>query len=154
MITAAVHGVDPVTYIAEVRKKWLLLNEYNEIERKLARLEVDKVAGRKVDAKIAQLNSQKIRHPYHKLVEDGQFSPIVEDVNVDADTKGQLATLLKEAIDKTGLGGALHPLLDILYLDKKTKIYKTMLKVTQYGDAITRQIILEKNVEKREKKTR
>ena len=152
MITAAVHGVDPVTYIAEVRKKWLLLNEYNEIERKLARLEVDKVAGRKVDAKIAQLNSQKTRHPYHKLVEDGQFSPIVEDVNVDADTKGQLATLLKEAIDKTGLDGALHPLLDILYLDKKTKIYKTMLKVTQYGDAITRQIILEKNVEKREKR--
>ena len=152
MITAAIHGIDPVTYIAEVRKKWLLLNEYNEIERKLARLEVDKVAGRKVDAKIAQLNSQKMRHPYHKLVEDGQFSPIVEDVNVDADTKGQLATLLKEAIDKTGLGGALHPLLDILYLDKKTKIYKTMLKVTQYGDAITRQIILEKNVEKREKR--
>lgn len=152
MITAAVHGVDPVTYVAEVRKKWLLLNEYNEIERKLARLEVDRIAGRKVDAKIAQLNNQKIRHPYHKLVEDGQFSPIVEDVNVDADTKGQLATLLKEAIDKTGLGKGLHPLLDILYLDKKTKIYKTMLKVTQYGDAITRQIILEKNVDKREKR--
>ena len=152
MITAAIHGVDPATYIAEVRKKWLLLNEYNEIERKLARLAVDKVAGRKVDAKIAQLERQKIRHPYHRLVEDGQFSPIVEDINVDADTKGQLATLLKETIDKTGLGKALHPALDVLYLDKKTKIYKTMLKVTQYGDAITRQIILEKNVEKKEKK--
>lgn len=152
MITAAIHGIDPVTYIAEVRKKWLLLNEYNEIERKLARLAVDKVAGKNVDNKIRQLEGQKVRHPYHKLVEDGQFSPIVEDVNVDADTKGQLATLLKEAIDKTRLGGALHPLLDILYLDKKTKIYKTMLKVTQYGDAITRQIILEKNVDKREKR--
>ena len=152
MITAAIHGIDPITYVGEVRKKWILLNEYNELERKLARLNVDRMAGKDVDRKIRQLEDQKVRHPYHSLVEDGQFSPIVEDINTEMELNGQLATMLKNAIDKTKLGHAIHPVLDIAYLDKKTKIYKTMLKVTQYGDAITRQIILEKNVAKREAK--
>ena len=152
MITAAIHGIDPITYVGEVRKKWILLNEYNELERKLARLNVDRMAGKDVDGKIRQLEDQKVRHPYHSLVEDGQFSPIVEDINTEMELNGQLATMLKNAIDKTKLGHAIHPVLDIAYLDKKTKIYKTMLKVTQYGDAITRQIILEKNVARREAK--
>ncbi len=137
------HGINPIKYVKKFKERWQQLNDYNEKVQMLAQLEVEKMAGGKVDSKIAQLKKQLEGNIWDELVKDGQYTALVEDIDTEAKVNGQLATMLNEQLGKTNFGTMIRDVRDKLHIDRSGNFYKTMLKTVHYGDAITRQIIKE-----------
>lgn len=137
------HGINPIKYVKKFKERWQQLNDYNEKVQMLAQLEVEKMAGGKVDNKIAQLKKQLEGNIWDELVKDGQYTALVEDIDTEAKVNGQLATMLNEQLGKTNFGTMIRDVRDKLHIDRSGNFYKTMLKTVHYGDAITRQIIKE-----------
>ena len=142
-MVAASHGINPIKYVKKFKERWQQLNDYNEKVQMLTRLEVEKKAGGKVDNKIEQLKKQLEGNLWDELVKDGQYTALVEDINIDAKRDGQLATMLTEQLNKSDFGKMIRKTRDALHIDKTSDFYATMLKTVHYGDAITRQIIKE-----------
>ena len=153
MMVAMVHGVRPDKYVKAAKKKWAELDAYNKMEQQRAKLLVELKAGKNVQHKIDSLDKQIKRSSFYELVQDGQFSPIVEDINVEEKDDGQLAEMLQDAIDSNRMGNVISSVKNGLYIDRGSKLFKTALKVTQYGDAITREIIKEQLEAKKLKET-
>lgn len=154
-MVAMTHGVDPIEYSKKFKERWKQLNDYNEKMQMLAELEVRQMAGEDVAVKIKQLKRQLEGNVWDELVKDGQYTALVEDINVDQKMDGQLMQQMQKYIDKTQFGGIIKTVKNMLYIDKTSALYNTMLKTVHYGDAITRQIIkeeLEKKAIKREGK--
>lgn len=147
-MVAAGHGVNPVKYTKKFKERWQQLNDYNEKVQMLAELEVEKMAGSNVDSKIVQLKKQLEGNIWDELVKDGQYTALVEDINIDAKRDGQLATMLQKYLDKSDFGKMVSTVRDAVHIDKAGGFYATMLKTVHYGDAITRQIIKEELEEK------
>ena len=137
------HGINPIKYVKKFKERWQQLNDYNEKVQMLTQLEVEQKAGGKVDNKIAQLKKQLEGNIWDELVKDGQYTALVEDINVDAKMNGQLATMLNEQLGKSDFGKMIRNVRDALHIDRSGSFYATMLKTVHYGDAITRQIIKE-----------
>lgn len=137
------HGINPIKYVKKFKERWQQLNDYNEKVQMLTRLEVEKKAGGKVDNKIEQLKKQLEGNIWDELVKDGQYTALVEDINVDAKMNGQLATMLNEQLGKSDFGKMIRNVRDALHIDRSGSFYATMLKTVHYGDAITRQIVKE-----------
>ena len=142
-IVAMTHGIDPIRYTKKFKERWQQLNEYNTKSQQLAELEVRKMAGEKVDNKIKQLQRQLEGNVWDALVKDGQYTALVEDINIDENGGGQLYTMVDNYLEKKNWKGAIKALRNGLYLDRTSALYGTMLKTVHYGDAITRQIIKE-----------
>lgn len=175
---AAIHGIDPITYVKEMKNNWKLLNEYNELSREKAELEVLAKTGKDTSRKIAAINKQLAEHEYDKLVKDGQFTPIAEDINIDAKPDGQLYGMMQDFIDGKGkyaiqegdsqevidrknrakakhdkMASVINGVKNVLYIDKASKLGKLALKNTQYQDAMTRRVVENKlNKDKAKKK--
>lgn len=147
-IVAIAHGVRPDVYIKKAKKKWIELNDYNEKLQLMTELEVQEKMGDEVRNKIAQLKKQLKANSFSELIEDGQYSPIVEDININMKPTGQLYTMMAEAINKSKYGEMIMAVKDTLYVSRETKVYRTLLKAVHYGDTITRQIIKEEMEEK------
>ena len=137
------HGINPIKYVKKFKERWQQLNDYNEKVQMLTQLEVEQKAGGKVDNKIAQLKKQLEGNIWDELVKDGQYTALVEDINVDAKMNGQLATMLNDQLGKTNFGKMIRNVRDALHIDRSGSFYATMLKTVHYGDAITRQIVKE-----------
>lgn len=137
------HGINPIKYVKKFKERWQQLNDYNEKVQMLTQLEVEQKAGGKVDNKISQLKKQLEGNIWDELVKDGQYTALVEDVNVDAKMNGQLATMLNEQLGKSDFGKMIRNVRDTLHIDRSGSFYATMLKTVHYGDAITRQIVKE-----------
>ena len=137
------HGINPIKYVKKFKERWQQLNDYNEKVQMLAQLEVEQKAGGKVDNKIAQLKKQLEGNIWDELVKDGQYTALVEDINVDAKMNGQLATMLNDQLGKSDFGKMIRNVRDALHIDRSGSFYATMLKTVHYGDAITRQIVKE-----------
>lgn len=137
------HGINPIKYVKKFKERWQQLNDYNEKVQMLTQLEVEQKAGGKVDNKIAQLKKQLEGNIWNELVKDGQYTALVEDINVDAKMNGQLATMLNDQLGKTNFGKMIRNVRDALHIDRSGSFYATMLKTVHYGDAITRQIVKE-----------
>ncbi|MFW9602487.1 MAG: hypothetical protein ACMV1B_09220 [Prevotella sp.] len=137
------HGINPIKYVKKFKERWQQLNDYNEKVQMLTQLEVEQKAGGKVDNKIAQLKKQLEGNIWDELVKDGQYTALVEDINVDAKMNGQLATMLNEQLGKSDFGKMIRNVRDALHIDRSGSFYATMLKTVHYGDAITRQIVKE-----------
>lgn len=137
------HGINPIKYVKKFKERWQQLNDYNEKVQMLTQLEVEQKAGGKVDNKIAQLKKQLEGNIWDELVKDGQYTALVEDINVDAKMNGQLATMLNDQLGKTNFGKMIRNVRDTLHIDRSGNFYATMLKTVHYGDAITRQIVKE-----------
>ena len=115
----------------------------------LAELEVRKMAGENVDNKIKQLERQLKDNKWDELVKDGQYTALVEDINIEGQGEGQLMTQARQFLEKKQWKGAVENIRNVLYIDRTSKLYNGMLKTVHYGDAITRQIIKEE-LEKKE----
>ena len=137
------HGINPIKYVKKFKERWQQLNDYNEKVQMLTQLEVEQKAGGKVDNKIAQLKKQLEGNIWDELVKDGQYTALVEDINVDAKMNGQLATMLNDQLGKSDFGKMIRNVRDTLHIDRSGSFYATMLKTVHYGDAITRQIVKE-----------
>jgi len=147
-IVAMVHGVRPDVYIKKVKKKWIELNDYNEKVQLLTELEVLEKAGEDVENKIKQLKQQLKNNPFNDLVEDGQYTPIVEDIDIDMRPDGQLYNMMQNAIDNSRFGDMINVIKDTAFISNGTKAYRLLLKTVHYGDIITREIIKEELEEK------
>lgn len=137
------HGINPIKYVKKFKERWQQLNDYNEKVQMLTQLEVEQKAGGKVDNKIAQLKKQLEGNIWDELVKDGQYTALVEDINVDAKMNGQIATMLNDQLGKSNFGKMIRNVRDALHIDRSGSFYATMLKTVHYGDAITRQIVKE-----------
>lgn len=151
-IVAMTHGIDPIRYTKKFKERWQQLNEYNTKSQQLAELEVRRMAGEKVDNKIKQLKRQMEGNVWDTLVKDGQYTALVEGINIDDNGGGQLYTMVDNYLEKKNWKGAIKALRNGLYLDRTSALYGTMLKTVHYGDAITRQIIKEELERKEIKK--
>lgn len=151
-IVAMTHGIDPIRYTKKFKERWQQLNEYNEKVQQIAELEVRKMAGEKVDNKITQLKRQMKGNVWDELVKDGQYTALVEDINIDENGGGQLYTMVDNYLEKKNWKGAIKALRNGLFIDRTSALYGVMLKTVHYGDAITRQIIKEELERKEIKK--
>lgn len=142
-IVAMTHGIDPITYAKKFKTRWQQLNEYNEKLQQVAELEVRKMAGENVENKIKQLKRQLEGNVWDELVKDGQYTALVEDINIEGQGEGQLMTMAKNYLEKKNWLGAINAVKNVLYINRTTNLYNSMLKTVHYGDAITRQIIKE-----------
>lgn len=142
-MVAANHGINPIKYTKKFKQRWQELNDYNEKVQMLAELEVKQMAGEKVDGKIRQLKLQLEGNVWDELVKDGQYTALVEDINIENKMDSQIAQLIQKGIDKSNFKGILEGARSALYIDKTSALYAGMLKTVHYGDAITRQIIKE-----------
>ena len=154
MIQAWRHGkIGPIEYIERARRKWQELNEYRELVAELNDEKVKLVAQgenqeRSTLHKIRILEQRINKNPFHILVNDGQFSPIIEDINVEEDgANGHIAQKIEDAFNTNKFTRGVKPIKEVLFLDRNTKIYQAMMKFTQYGDIITREILREKREE-------
>ena len=114
----------------------------------LAELEVEKMAGGNVDSKIAQLNKQLEGNLWDELVKDGQYTALVENIDLNEKGNGQLGKMLQNYIDEHKYSEMINTVKDALYINQTHNIYGVLLKTVHYGDAITRQIIKEELEEK------
>ena len=96
-----------------------------------------------MDNKIKQLNRQLEGNTWNELVKDGQYTALVEDINIESQGEGQLMTMAKNYLEKKNWLGAINAVKNVLYINRTTSLYNSMLKTVHYGDAITRQIIKE-----------
>ena len=150
-IVAMTHGINPITYTKKFKERWAQLNEYNTKSQQLAELEVRRMAGENVDNKMKQLKRQLEGNVWDALVKDGQYTALVEDINIEQQSEGQIYTMVNNYIERKNWGGAVKTLRNMLYIDRTSALYGSMLKTVHYGDAITRQIIKEE-LEKKELK--
>jgi len=150
-------GINPYEYIKRVRQKWLQLDEYKELQRKLDDLHVRIVSTTDIEEanllkkQIMSIENQLEKNSFHDLVQDGQFSPIIEDINVEEISNGHLARMIEDGLNSNNLMQKLKPMRDTLFVTRNTKLYKGMMKVTQYGDIITREIIREEKLKQNKK---
>lgn len=107
------------------------------------------MAGENVDNKMKQLKRQLEGNVWDELVKDGQYTALVEDINIENQSEGQIYTMVNDYIEKKNWSGAVKTLRNMLYIDRTSALYGSMLKTVHYGDAITRQIIKEE-LEKKE----
>ena len=142
-IVAITHGIDPIEYAKKFKTRWQQLNDYNEKSQQLAELEVKRMAGENVENRMKQLKRQLEGNIWDELVKDGQYTALVEDINVEGQGEGQLLTMAKNYLEKKNWLGAINAVKNVLYINKTTNLYSSMLKTVHYGDAITRQIIKE-----------
>lgn len=147
-MVAITHGINPIKYSKKFKQRWQQLNDYNEKMQQLAELEVKQMAGEKVEGRIKQLKRQLEGNVWDELVKDGQYTALVEDINIEQKMDGQLAQEVQKYIDKSSFKGMIEGVRNALYIDKTSSLYNTMLKTVHYGDAITRQIIKEELEEK------
>lgn len=151
-IVAATHGIDPIRYTKKFKKRWEDLNDYNKKSQQLAELEVRKMAGENVDNKIKQVKKQLEGNAWDVLVKDGQYTTLVEDINIEGQGEGELLTRVNEYLERKNLKGLINNIKNVLYINRTSSLYNAMLKTVHYGDAITRQIIKEELEEKAIKK--
>jgi hypothetical protein len=142
-VVAMTHGIDPITYTKKFKERWNQLNDYNKKSQQLAELEVRRMAGENVENKMRQLSRQLEGNVWDELVKDGQYTALVEDINIDENGGGQLYTMVDNYLEKKNWKGAVKTLRNMLYIDRTSALYGSMLKTVHYGDAITRQIIKE-----------
>ena len=152
MLQAWVHGkINPIEYIKRARRKWQELNDYRSMLQQVDLIRVQHVAAGspqtgKLFNQIRQLDARIAKNPFHALVEDGQFSPIIEDININRDEDrpvGHITRMIENAFDANDMMRAIRPIKEVMFLDKGTAVYNGMMKFTQYGDIITREILRE-----------
>ena len=141
-------GIPPHEFLIEARKKWIELNEYRDLDEKYQNVMAEYHASGSEDAtlkrQISVLQTRLHNHPFHKLVADGQFSVIIEDVNVGDAPSGRIATAIEDLMNNKRVPQGVRSVKEFITMDRNTAMFKGMMKLTQYGDVITRQIMFEK----------
>ena len=143
MMFAWQHGVNPIKFAKHSIDAWKLIEQYEQDSSQLETMKLLKMGGQVVsEKKMKALEAKMENNKMHELIEQGMFTPIVDDVNV-AETR-QNSTIDKQ-IDKVmkKLPKQVRTGMDYLYLNEKTPIYKMMLKLIQYGDISARYAVLE-----------
>lgn len=140
---------NPQKYFKEFIKMWQLMNEYNKMKKEVEVHKIEQSAGNtKYDNKIKELEHDMANNPVHLIMEDGQYSVILEDTNSDWSTDTNLFSkkmdeVFKKLDDKkAGVGEGLKTIIDTLYIRKDSPLHDSVMKATLYSDAIARSMVL------------
>ena len=142
---------DPIEYAKQFERVWEYINQYQKDARDLQRLKVLKSAGETIrDSRIKSLESAMKDNPVDALMKDGQYSTILEDIDTGLyDEKGLIAKKIEQMFSKIknpDRRDTVKKIMNEVYLDNESKIYQKILKLTQYGDMISRVIVHEDNM--------
>jgi len=145
-------GINPIEYMKRARVKWKQLNSHRELTAELHEMEVELVGQgdkpqKRTLNRIKMLQARIEKNPFEQLVRDGQFSPIIEDVNVEEDNAGHIAKMIETGMNKNEFTKMVKPIKEFMFMDRNTRAYQGMLQFTQYGDIITRTIMMEFKME-------
>ena len=150
MVVALQHTEDknPVSYLKRFQGHWADMNDYKKLQNELLNIRIKGDAGEAVDSK--RVDAIKVRmenNPMHNIIQDGQYTHIMEDINQDwFKDKGIIEERLDKIIDKATTkngNNALKDLIDTLYIRKDSAMYDSTMKMTMYADAINKKIIEE-----------
>ena len=142
---------DPIEYAKQFERAWTYINQYQKDARDLQRLKVLKAAGETIsENRMKSLQASMSDSPIHVLMQDGQYSTILEDISTGLnDEKGLIGKSLEKMFDRVkdkDRRATIKTVMDNLYLDNDSKMYQKILKLTQYGDMIGRIIVHEDNM--------
>lgn len=149
MVVGMQHTNDgPVAYAEKFSKYWRYLNDYKTYTNKLRTLEIRQKAGEDIKVQeIDKLKTLMANSPVHSVMQDGQYTHILEDIDKEwFDEKGVMEEKLDKIIDmaKTKKGSnPLKSIVDTLYIRKDSPLYDSTMKLTLYSDIINKLIILE-----------
>lgn len=143
---------NPLVYMEKFKDSWQMMNKYVKDRNLLMELEIREKAGETIskDQKDKVKASMKA-NPASALIEDGQYSTIIEDVDSEFfDKHGIIATKIEKTIasikkDKTRAN--VKRAFDELYIRKDGSLHDTIMKFTTYADAVNKLIILQDMVD-------
>ena len=147
MWVAMRHGIGPMEYAKGFIRNWSNLTTYLELSEELIKSQLDFDSDVvKTDAKILELKKQMKNNSFHKLIEDGQFNSIMEDLDSTGLTKkSHIEDYFDIAANKNGrLGKQTKTVVENLYIGRNTAIHKNIEKLTVFNDIINRSIIMER----------
>ena len=138
---------NPLNYLKQYSKFWMLLNEYQADRAEFFKLTTMRAAGEDVDAKkIAGLERKMEQNLVHPLVKDGQYTSMLEDMSSDQfENVGHIEAKIKALLaheDKDKVRSGVKMLFDTLYITQDSKMHDSIMKMTTYADAINKLIIL------------
>lgn len=90
-------GISNVMYVKGMKEGWVQLNDYTRLNKKLVSLQLKKNKGLNVDQSIRALKKQLNEHSFNALLKDGQFTPLIDDLDTESTTYigGKIDTLFK-----------------------------------------------------------
>lgn len=149
MIIALEHtkNKNPLVYMAKFKQVWGWMNDYQEVRSKKIGLEIRQDAeGVDYSKQIKALQIRLEENPVHVIMEDGQYTAILEDINTEYfNNKGPIEEKIDNAINgikKEKSRVAIKAIIDTAYIRKDSRIHDSVMKLTTYSDAINKMIIL------------
>ena len=147
MWVAMRHGIGPMEYAKAFKRHWSGLTDYLEMSEELTKLKLMQDAGKiGLDSQIKELEDRMSLNSFDKLIKDGQFSTILEDLDLTGLTgKSHLADIIDEKVAKGGkIAEKAKSIVDELYINRNTQSHKVIEKLTVFNDIINRSIITER----------
>ena len=154
MWVAMRHGVGPVEYAKAFTRHWSSLTDYLETVDEINRLKFeDKMGTGKNKNRIESLEEKLVRNPFNLLIKDGQFSTIMEDLDMSGMTKkSHVEDYIDAAASKfNNVGIEAKELLANIYATRGSSVNRTLEKITIFNDVINRSIIMERMMQDLEK---
>lgn len=146
MWVAMRHGIGPIEYAKAFIRHWNHLSSYLDINDEILELELRDRGGQNNSDRIEALKEKQKSNPFHRLIEDGQFSTIMEDIDLTGMTK---KTHMEDYRDQflskfDRIGNETKELAGNIYGTRGSFANKQIEKLTVYNDIINRSIIMEK----------
>ena len=154
MWVAMRHGVGPLEYAKSFIRHWSSLTDYLETVDEINMLKLeDKSGTSKNKNRIEALEEKLVRNPFNLLIKDGQFSTIMEDLDMSGMTK---KTHIQDYIDTTAerfdnVGIESKEFIANIYATRGSAANRTLEKLTVFNDIINRSIIMERMMQDLEK---
>jgi len=141
---------NPLKYVSEFTGIWEALNDFQETNREIIRLEIAQKAGEDVDqGRIDSLKKELEDNRAYPLMKDGQYTSILEDIDFDMyKDDGVITSQLDKIFTKLPKG--VKNVTDVVFLTNKSWAYQKIVKLTQLNDIANRVMLLEGGVSLRE----
>ena len=147
----------PITDVFKLQKEGLYaVKEYEKMEKELFQVKGEAVVStgikkKRAEDKIKRLTVAMENNSVYDLVQAGFLSSIVEDTRA-ADTKQHsiLGRNIEKAHNKIG-NSAVKSTINWLWLTEETTAFKAMMKITQYGDFLSRYALHYATMEKQKR---
>lgn len=142
--------VNPGTYMKKFSNAWEDLNRYQALNREIIQMELAQKSGEAIEpGRIASLKKELEDNPAHELMQDGQYSSILEDIDLDMTAEdGFVAEAADKILGKLPKGT--KDITDVVFMTNKSWIYSKVVKLTQLQDIANRMILREGGVDLRE----
>ena len=144
--------ISPVEYAKQFKDVWNALDQFTANSEAIKIMDIERDMGREVDeALYASLIQENKENMVYDLVEDGQYTQILEDIDLSTyDSESYTQKRLRKLFDN--LPGPIGDIKAQLYFDQGTTMNEKIMKLTQYGDIINRVIIYNARKDKENKK--